>query len=577
MAQFQNFFATKLYADIGSSDTTITLETAPTVTAGRMVLEARNATQREIIKYTGVSGNQLTGVTRGLGGTTAKTHLKNALVEMNLTADDLQDLYDSFNNFTATVGNGWYTSLANFTSPTYLGNHSYRLTTSIDLTSVISIGMRFSTQRTVAAPTMCTSLNGTTQYYSKSSPTGMTFTDDFVGGAWVKLTSYPGAFPGGQVISRYNGTSGWMVWVTSTGQIRLQGFNAGIGNTSYVETCQSIPLNKWVHIAGQLDMSAFTATTTTSYIMLDGVDVPCSLVRAGTNPTALVQAGNLEVGSTNAGTGFFPGKIAQAFVFNAKVTQATMRGYISQGLTGSETNLVSAYSFNNSSNDLTANANHLTANGAATANTVDSPFTQDASGVPGGTYDYGIVTGITSTTLTVQVPEGCAIPTSGGIAGARYSIQKAPFGFPLDPAKWTVTTRGSSTCAKSNPTAGTWYGDTGLSATGPSISVPIGAWDLRFESDLVAQKGAATTADALISLSTSASSETDTDMTARQFIGGASGTLLITTHVTKRKTLVLTAATTYYLIIKTSTSSMTSITMDGAAIPIKIKAVCAYL
>lgn len=88
---YQNFFATKLYTDIGASDTTITLDQAPTETSGRLVLEARNPTQREIIKYSGVSGNQITGVLRGQGDTTAKTHVKGSLVEMNVTAEDLDD------------------------------------------------------------------------------------------------------------------------------------------------------------------------------------------------------------------------------------------------------------------------------------------------------------------------------------------------------------------------------------------------------------------------------------------------------------------------------------------------------
>lgn len=88
---YQNFFATTLYTDIGASDTVITLETIPAVTSGRLVLEARNPTQREIISYSGIAGNQITGVVRGLGGTTAKSHTKNSLVEMNLTAEDLTD------------------------------------------------------------------------------------------------------------------------------------------------------------------------------------------------------------------------------------------------------------------------------------------------------------------------------------------------------------------------------------------------------------------------------------------------------------------------------------------------------
>jgi hypothetical protein len=68
-------------------------------------------------------------------------------------------------------------------------------------------------------------------------------------------------------------------------------------------------------------MSAFTATTLTSYTMLDGLDVPATVSRAGTNPTALIQAGNLQIGAANT-LNFFPGKIAQVAIYNAKVTQA---------------------------------------------------------------------------------------------------------------------------------------------------------------------------------------------------------------------------------------------------------------
>ena len=92
-----------------------------------MVLEARNPTQREIIKYTGVSGNQLTGVTRGQDGTSAKSHLKNALVEMNLTAADIQDLYDAFASF-ASSATDWRTSVTAVTGVVYNGNRSYTLT-----------------------------------------------------------------------------------------------------------------------------------------------------------------------------------------------------------------------------------------------------------------------------------------------------------------------------------------------------------------------------------------------------------------------------------------------------------------
>lgn len=425
---YQNFFATRLATDIGANDTDITLETIPTATSGRLVLEARNPTQREIIKYTGISGNQITGVTRGQGGTTAKGHLKNALVEMNATAQDLQDLYDAFNAF-ANNANDWRPLVTMPSLVTYLGQHSYQITIpGVDNTNVINPGTRIRTTRTVAAPTQSTSLNGTNQYWVKTTPNKLTFTDDFVVSAWVKV----GAYASEVIASRFNNTSGWGLRLSTSGQVELIAFNASNSNFSRVTSYQSVPLNKWVHITAQLDMSAFTATTTTSYVMLDGVDVPSFVDRGGTNPTALIQAGNLEIGSWNGGALPFTGKIAQAAIFNAKVTQATMRGYISQGLIGNETSLASAYSFNGVATDLNATTpNNLTAMNSA-GYAADSPFGGQASGLISGTLDYGIVqvaTFSTNTTLTVQVPEGCTIPTSGGVTALSYSSASAPYGY----------------------------------------------------------------------------------------------------------------------------------------------------
>ena len=319
---------------------------------------------------------------------------------------------------------GWSTgALPAVNSVTNNGNRSYDITFASTVASTLSSGMRLRTTRTVAAPTQCTSLNGTTQYYSKSSPNKLTFTDDFVVSAWVKLTSYAT----GSIASRYNGTSGWTLQVSSSGQVFLYGFNASAANFSNVSSYQSVPLNKWVHITAQLDMSAFTATTTTSYIMFDVKDVPAQVSRGGTNPTALVQAGDLQIGANNA-TNFFPGKIAQVAIFNAKVTQATMVTYMSQGLSGSETSLASAYSFNGVATDLnTTTPNDLTANGAAVATNADSPFGNAGTS---STLDYALVQAISTTVATVQVPEGCTIPTSGGVTSVAYSVQGNPYGWP---------------------------------------------------------------------------------------------------------------------------------------------------
>lgn len=319
------------------------------------------------------------------------------------------------------------------TTITALGNRSYTVVIpSVDTTTATSPGQRLKLPRTVTAPTGSITLNGTTQYANKTSPAGMTFTDDFTVSAWVKMTSYAAA----GIASRFNGTSGWSLQTNSSGQLSLIGYNASGGNSSLVTAYQSLPLNKWVHVAAQLDMSTFTATTTTSYVMIDGVNVPASVSRTGTNPTALVQAGNLEVGSVNAG-GFFPGQIAQVAIYSAKVTQATILASMNQTLTGSETSLVSAYKLDQASglNDLSANANNLTAQGSPSYSTTQTPFTNSVTGtsVTAGTTNYGIImaqTFSTNTTYTIQIPEGETLPTTGGIGTVSYSTQKTPYGFP---------------------------------------------------------------------------------------------------------------------------------------------------
>lgn len=365
--------------------------------------------------------NAAGGGTLGTGAVSSAAILATGTVTAPKLATELQKGWEDY------IGG---TQVPAPSTVTYNGNRSYDLVfNSTDLTGGLSNGMRLKLTRTVTAPTQCTSLNGTTQYYSKSSPANMVWTDDFTVSAWIKVSSYAS----GIICSRYDGTSGWYFYMTASGQLQLQGNKAGAGNSSYVVTYQSVPLNKWVHVTAQLDMSTFTATPTTSYVMINGLDVPASVARAGTNPTDLTQAGNLEIGSYNGGSGFFPGKIAQVGIFSGKITQATMRSYMSQTFAGNEASLISAYSFNNSINDLTSSANNLTANGSAVATNADSPFGQQANGTTAGTTEYGIITAATfstNTTLTVQVPEGNAIPTSGGVSAVSYSSQKVPYGFP---------------------------------------------------------------------------------------------------------------------------------------------------
>jgi hypothetical protein len=442
-----------------------------------------------------LAGTTVSGLV--LTGGNDRTYTAGALVEITPTARYAKDLYENISAHANQDGSlktaavqaalnigttpADYTILATPPSTVvYNGNRNYTITyPAVDYTNVTNPGTRWRGTRTVAAPTQCTNLNGTTQYYTKTSPAGMTFTDDFAGGTWIKLTSYASS----RFMGRWNGTNGWVMEILSDGRVNLFGNNGGPSNYSQITSYQSIPLNRWVHVAAQLDMSTFTATTTTSYVMLDGQDVPAVVSRGGTNPTALVQAGDFQIGAANGAT-FHNGKLAQTWVSSAKITQANIRTLISQGLTSAlitANSIISAYSFDNNINDLnTTNANNLTAVGSAVATNADSPFGNQANGLISSTLEYGIIqrsTFSTDTTIVVQVPEGCAIPTSGGLTTTAYSSARNPYGFPGQRDKWQLKCLVLNTI----PNPGGAGSLTIYNAGGINLNVPIGSWDVRGE------------------------------------------------------------------------------------------------
>lgn len=540
---FQNFYETTLSSDIVAGTLTIPLSTAPSPSEGILVINPDGASP-ECIFYTSKGASSVTCPADGRGwdSTTAQSWTQGTTVIMAPTGYMFRmmktgSLYDTYRTGWTNLGYTPATVTAN-------GNRSYdAVISSVDLTSTVSPGMRLRIDRTTVAPTQCTSLNGTTQYWVKTTPNKLTFTDDFVVSAWVKQSAY--SVTGTIIASRYNGTSGWALYTNPSGQVVLQGFNAGSANSSLVTSHQSIPLNKWVHITAQLDMSTFTATTTTSYVMLDGRDVPAFVSRSGTNPTALVQAGNLEIGSWNGGLIPFSGKIAQVAIYNAKVTQATILASISQGLSGSETSLASAYSFNNSTSDLnTATPNDLSAGaGAPTATNADSPFGVDGTGTP-GVYDYALIMKTAysggNTTLTLQVPEGCTIPTSGTIDALAYSVQGNPVGWIEDKNRWMVESRYNARTSKATPTTGTAY-----SVGSEQINVPTGKFRVGYQVHPYATAGSGA-----INIRTDLNATTATVTATSPFVAYASYNNASTEsggRAVAEYYLAPTAQTTYYL------------------------------
>lgn len=83
----------KLASPAGVSDTSLTLDsTAGFPTQGWAALQGSVDFVNEVVGWTGISGNTLTGVSRGLDGTTAEAHVAGSLVGVTLIARHIKEL-----------------------------------------------------------------------------------------------------------------------------------------------------------------------------------------------------------------------------------------------------------------------------------------------------------------------------------------------------------------------------------------------------------------------------------------------------------------------------------------------------
>lgn len=165
------------------------------------------------------------------------------------------------------------------------------------------------------------------------------------------------------------------------------------------------------------------------------------------------------------------------------------------------------------------------------------------------------------------------ILANAAITSPSYSPIKAPLGFPLNHAKWSITVTDTQNCTKSSPSASTWYGGSGLSPTGPSIDIHTGSWEVYYKASL---DEVATTAGvgAKITLSTANNSESDANNSV-----GVTMPLVGTNRmpITYKTPITVTSKTTHYLNIFTGAAGQTSISLRGDNVPTVIRAVCGYL
>lgn len=171
---------------------------------------------------------------------------------------------------------------------------------------------------------------------------------------------------------------------------------------------------------------------------------------------------------------------------------------------------------------------------------------------------------------------------NAAISNPYYSNARAPFGFSLDPTKWTVVTSNTSNCAKATPTAAVWYGNTDLSPTAPNISIPIGVWHIEYglTLDMTATLAAVSTVGGRVTLSTASNSESDSAMSksfATVFPIVTGGVLRVPFNLAPMKILSVASKTTYYLNVYANVSVITSLNIRGDLFATLIRARCAYL
>ena len=190
------------------------------------------------------------------------------------------------------------------------------------------------------------------------------------------------------------------------------------------------------------------------------------------------------------------------------------------------------------------------------------------------TVKYFIITAVADTVLTVYGGTDYTL-ANAAISAISYSHMKAPLGFPLDPSKWSVLTNDTTNRNQTTPVSGTWYNIGSISHV-----IPIGAWLTSYQVYVYCDDNSgAVLIDIGTTLSTSSSSESDTEFTATHYtyvnsaVSGSAGTTL---H--RQKALSIASKTTYYLLeLVRQTAPSSSLNIQNSAVKLAIRSVCAYL
>lgn len=188
------------------------------------------------------------------------------------------------------------------------------------------------------------------------------------------------------------------------------------------------------------------------------------------------------------------------------------------------------------------------------------------------TTKFFIVTAVTATTITVYGGTDYVL-ANATISNQQYSPWKAPYGFPLDPTKWTVRVTNTTLQSQASPVSLTWYNLGSI-----SINIPIGIWNVSYFAEIGTAKSDGAAMNSFATLSTGTTTESDTDFTSGQeFMATGAGGSENFGNVNKTKVLNLSSGTPYYFNSRTKTTSVATLYNLNDRATLIITAVCAYL
>ncbi len=183
------------------------------------------------------------------------------------------------------------------------------------------------------------------------------------------------------------------------------------------------------------------------------------------------------------------------------------------------------------------------------------------------TVKYFIVTAITSTTITLYGGTDYTL-ANATITLPYLSFVKAPFGFPLNPEKWTVTATFNTNVPQTSAGANTWY-----NLNSALIAVPIGLWKMEYL--VIAQCGPGASADRYLNVTLSTANNSQSNSAySNQFAQPA----CTFSRFPFYKEFIYSTASKISLYLNTmSNVAVESLSNLGTETPTIIKAVCAYL